>query len=207
MLNLGDCTSLLFLDILMNNDLEEIDLSGCERIIEHLDFSQTKISDINETEMFALCEFSCESSGITELDLRNCNYLNYVNCNFCDMDFLYLPELPNNLAVNCMETGLTELNYENCGGIYDLSISGNPGLTGKLNLASNPHLMNVSADNCGFTEIDAAGCEALEGLDISGNNISGVLGLQTVASALHDRQQIYRNSLAPQQRVVRAVQY
>lgn len=176
-LNLGDCTSLLFLDILMNNGLEEIDLSGCERIIEHLDFSQTKISDVNETEMFALCEFSCESSGITELDLRNCNYLNYVNCNFCDMDFLYLPELPNNLAVNCMETGLTELNYENCGGIYDLSISGNPGLTGKLNLASNPYLMNVSADNCGFTEIDAAGCEALEGLDISGNNISGILDL------------------------------
>ncbi len=53
-LNLGDCTSLLFLDILMNSDLEEIDLSGCERNIEHLDFSQTKISDVNETEMFAL---------------------------------------------------------------------------------------------------------------------------------------------------------
>lgn len=50
------------------------------------------------------------------------------------MDFLYLPELPNNLAVNCMETGLTELNYENCGGIYDLSISGNPGLTASSTL-------------------------------------------------------------------------
>lgn len=66
-LNLGDCTSLLFLDILMNSDLEEIDLSGCERIIEHLDFSQTKISDVNETEMFALCDSAAKAQALRSL--------------------------------------------------------------------------------------------------------------------------------------------
>ena len=41
-LNLGDCTSLLFLDILMNNDLEEIDLSGVKESSNTLTFRKQK---------------------------------------------------------------------------------------------------------------------------------------------------------------------
>ena len=146
----GNLTSLKGIEFFTNLRILNCNFRG----IEKLDLSKNT----------ALEEVSVMGNELTELVIRNCQSLRYLDCSGNDLEELNTEDCVSLDTLDCGSNKLHSLNLEGNRRLKFLSCRYGGGFH-KLDLSGNPELLTVDCTNTGLKELNVENCRKLEKLN------------------------------------------
>lgn len=164
-----DCPSLEY--VTCRQVYSKVDVGGCSSLIE-LDCMQCqRLEDINVRGCSSLTKINCYGNNIITLDVSDCTALSVLYCDDNQLSSLDVSNCPALKTLRCEDNQLSSIDVSACHELSVLDCSDNQ--LSDIRVSGLSLLENLDcSDNKYLTALDLSGCETLETLNCYGNLLS-----------------------------------
>jgi hypothetical protein len=158
---------LLYLDVSMNEELDNVDVSQCPKLVQLRAYGLEWLEEIDITNNPMLQYVDLKNTFLEEIDLTNNNEMVYLNISNALLDEINVENLPQPQQLYLNGNILNNINVSNNTNLLALSVGGNK--LNQLDLSNNTLLEKLDAADNTLAALDLSKNTQLWYIDVRGN--------------------------------------